>query len=378
MIDKLNKILEIIEKNHLDFYFEHSKEELEEYKKEALSKFKLEDDYDVLYVSNYLIKKMLNNTDAHTCVNLLNTMDNLLGLRFRIIKGKLYIYQTIDGYQQYQYCEVIKINDVDIDKIISEVRNIKCSQTKTGEEFKIESALVGMDILKSLPSLDSNANEFKITVKKDDTIEEFIAPKGRCPITNYEYSVSKDIMYIKYSRCSQSYDNQMLDFVKNISEVKDINYYIVDLRDNTGGNNKIANPLIEFLTGKNVIVLIDKYVFSACRFACVKLRNIGAIFIGTDIGTTLNCFGNIPKVEFDNFSIFASNRYFAFHPEITFDINSKETIKIIKDNKKYYEPIYFHPDIYVEESIEALREGKDVYMDAAYEYINNISNKKEQ
>ena len=26
MIDKLNKILEIIEKNHLDFYFEHSKD----------------------------------------------------------------------------------------------------------------------------------------------------------------------------------------------------------------------------------------------------------------------------------------------------------------------------------------------------------------
>ena len=61
MLDKLNKILEIIEKNHINFYFNHSKEELDVFKKEALSKFRLEDDYDVLYVVNYIIKQMMND-----------------------------------------------------------------------------------------------------------------------------------------------------------------------------------------------------------------------------------------------------------------------------------------------------------------------------
>ena len=374
MLDKLNKIFEIIEERHINFYFNHSKEEFEEFKKDALSKFKLEDDYDVLYVSNYIIKKMLNENDSHTIVRYDDDIKDHLGVVFRIINNKVYIYRCSDEIKECLYDEVLELNGVDINTIVSETGDRFCYQSDGFREARIESFLNNVCNIKGLPSIDNNATEYKIKVNHNNEIKEVVIPFKFIPIINYKYYVDDDKMQIIYSLCMELKKNEMIEFVDKIKQVEGINYYIVDLRGNTGGSKKIINPLVEFLKDKKVIVLIDKYVFSAARWACLDFKKIGATFIGTDIGTPLNCFGNNPGVEYEKFWIQASEHYYPAS-DIVGPITSREEFDnfLKQDNaKEIMKPRFFHPDIYVEESIDALREGRDVYLEKAYEYIDSL------
>ncbi len=368
MLDKLNKIFEIIEERHVNFYFNHSKEEFEEFKKEALSKFKLEDDYDVLYVSNYLIKKMMNENDSHTIIRYSDF--NCLGIFPRIIKNKMYIYKAVDEVKDYLYDEILEINGVDINKLIQEVRDEYCYQTDGFREANVERNIVDVAVLRGLPSIDNNAEEFTIKVNHNGSIEEVKVPIAYAGRKNYKHYEDKDRMHIIYSICREFKPNQMINMVNEIKKIDGINYYILDLRGNTGGTGSIINPLVEFLTGKKVIVLIDKFVFSAGRWACLDLKKIGATFIGTDIGTPINCFGNNPGVEYDKFYVQASEYYFCADEHFK-NPSTKDELEEIRNNE-IMKPRYFHPDIYVEESIEALREGRDVYLEKAYEYIDSL------
>ena len=127
---------------------------------------------------------------------------------------------------------------------------------------------------------------------------------------------------------------------------------------------------VAFLRDKKVIVLIDKYVFSAGRWACLKLKKLDSIFIGTDIGTPLNCFGNNPGIKFEKFWVQASEFYFCADENLRNPSNEEELEKI--RNTKIMKPRYFHPDIYIKESIEALKEDKDLYLEEAFKYINSL------
>jgi hypothetical protein len=376
MLDKLNKIFEIIEENHLDFYFNHSKEEFEEFKKEALSKFKLEDDYDLLYICNYIIKRMVNENDGHTIVRYSDFL--YLGVLPRIINNKMYIYKAVDDIKNYLYDEILEINGVNINTIIDEVRDRCLYQTEGFREANVERNMIDVSVLRSLPSIDNKTDEFIFKVDHNGEVKEIKIPFGYAGIKNYRHFEDKDRMHIVYSLCREFKPNQMINMVNEIKNIDGINYYIVDLRGNTGGNSGITEPLLEFLKGKKIIVLIDKYVYSAGRLACYDLRNLGAIFIGTDIGSPLNCFGNCPAIEFEKFYVQPSNAYYTYYDSVG-DLETKEEFKeFLKrdDYKKIMEPRYFHPDIYVEESIDALREGRDVYLEKAYEYIDSLENKK--
>ena len=375
MLNKLNEILKIIEERHINFYFNHSKEELENFKKEALAKFKLEDNYDVLYVSNYLIKRMMNENDSHTIVRYNDEISDILGLVFRIINNKVYIYKCIDEINNYLYDEVLEINGIDINIIVNEISDICCYQTDGFREARVAKFMNNKNYLRSLPSIDNVVKDIVLKVNHKGEEKKFVVPVlslGSKPLVNYEYNIFNDSMQIIYSLCKEFKPNEMLDFVERIKQVEGINYYIVDLRGNTGGSNKIIDPLVDYLKDKKVIVLIDKYVFSAGKWACLKLKKIGATFIGTDIGTPVNCFGNDPWVEYDKFTVQASEHYYPAC-DIVGPITSREAFeKFMKqDNaKEIMKPRYFHPDIYVEESIEDLREGRDVYLEKALEYID--------
>ena len=371
MLDKLNKIFEIIERNHINFYFNHSKEEFEEFKREALSKFKLEDDYDVLYVSNYLIKKMMNENDSHTIIRYFDDKENhKFGVRFRIINNKVYIFDCSNSINEYKYSEVLELNSIDINKIVDEMRDRCCYQTDGFKEANVERFLCDIPSLRGLPSIDNNTRDFTLKINVNNQIKHIVIPREGILFRNYKHEEYNGVMRIIYSLCRESQPNQMIDFVEDIKKVENIDYYIVDLRGNTGGNNKIIDPLIEFLTDKKVIVLIDKFVFSAGKWACLKLKKIGAKFIGTDIGTPINCFGNNPGVDFDKFYVQASEYYFCADEHFK-NPSTKDELEEIRNNE-IMKPRYFHPDIYVEESIEALRNNIDIYLEKAFEYIDNI------
>lgn len=170
----------------------------------------------------------------------------------------------------------------------------------------------------------------------------------------------------------------MLEYKKisNESNINNITKFIVDIRGNTGGNSNIIKPLIKYLDGKEVITLVDKYVFSSGRFAIVDLKRIGSIFVGTNIGTTLNCFGNVSRNEIDAYLLPISYKYF-YYDELSISmigIDKKSDFIKFKNNinnKKYFESQIFEPDYYVEKTIEDYKNNYDRQLEFAIGLLNN-------
>ena len=391
--EKIYEVIKIIEENHIDAYFNITKDELYNYIDEILNKYELKDECDFYYICNVIIKKMFGTYDSHTKL-LWKNIDKTLPLRFKFIDGKLYIIRTDEENKDLLYSEVLKLNDIDVKQIEEEIKNMIPYSTNKYLETNIEITFYNGYKLRTLPSIKSDTKNFEFEVLKDNkTIKKSIV-ENNCLLTetnkpkdNYTFELMNDAIYIVYNKCKEDYEGQMVELVnkiKKISEENNINKYIIDIRGNTGGNSCIINPLIDFLQGKTVITLVDKDVFSGGRFAIFDLKNVNSKFVGTEIGTTLNCFGNAPSYDYKDFIIPISNKYFYMdttykHENFKY-ADTKEKFKELKQNKELFVPQIFKPDFYVENNIEDYKNGYDRQLHTAQLLIslefNNDKNKK--
>lgn len=382
-INKINDILNLIEEKHIDMYFNITKEELNKYVDYVLNNNEIKSEYDLFYNLNLIVKKIFGKFDSHTKV-LFNNSDFYLPVRFKYINNRLYIIRTTEETKNLLYGEVTKIEDIDINKIIEEIKNITAYSTDEYITSQIELFLINGYKIKSLPSIDSNKDKFLFEVKKDNEIiktsltrdEGYLLPINQ-PKSNYSYEITDDKMVIVYNKCKEEYENQMVEFVNEISkksEKLNINKFIIDIRGNQGGNSNIINPLIKFLKGKEIVTLVDEYVFSGGRFAIFDLKNLDSIFVGTGIGTSLNCFGNAPSVKYNDFIIPISNQYFYMDNTYSYDsfkyADTKDKFKELKKHKELFIPQIFEPDYYLKKSIDDYKNGIDRELDFAINLLN--------
>lgn len=377
-VNDIYKLIEILEEKHIDCYFNVSKEEILKYIKEVLEKYKLEDDYDFYYMANMIIKKLFGELDSHTKLIFKNSKCNM-PIRLKYIDDKLYIVKTDDEHKEINYSQILKINDIDINILIDELEQIISYSTKGFLDSQIEYTFYNGSKIKSLPSIDNKVEKFKYTILKNNEEKDIYLQSSDIQFyedINYTFEIIDEIMVIHYTSCFENYENQMINFVKKIKQVSiknNIQKYIVDIRGNVGGNSEIINPLIEYLKDKEIVTLIDKYVFSGGRFALSNLINIGSKTVGTGIGTSINCFGNISRNEIVNFILPISYKYFYVKDDRICNINKKEDFISFKSdiqNQKYFIPIIYEPDYIVENKIEDYENNKDRVLEYAIEILN--------
>lgn len=119
-------------------------------------------------------------------------------------------------------------------------------------------------------------------------------------------------------------------------------------------------------------MLTDYRIFSGGRYALNDLIKLGAITIGEEIATPMNCYGNNNWIENDYFA--SSSAY--LNPVLEWSALSKEEF-FMEVQDKYINPIIFKPDILINEQIEDYLENKDVIYEYAIKYSKDIEiNKK--
>ena len=122
--------------------------------------------------------------------------------------------------------------------------------------------------------------------------------------------------------------------------------------------------------------------------ALVELKKIGAYIIGTDIGTSLNCFGNCPSnLDIDklNLRVTSSSTYWYYDKELSLTGYEKDEFNTCFNNKKeLLEPVLLHPDKYVYLTKEDIINKYDKQMAEAVNYfkkfrdINRIGENKSE
>lgn len=367
---------------HPGFYFFHTKNELEQKIENQLVKDKY-DQYDLCYIMNFLIKFMLSKYDSHTKV--LFSEGRYLPIELKIVDNEVYIINVSSRFSKFKTWKVLEVNGVIVSKLLEEIEKICCYSTEEYLRTRQVSILEDIDMLRTLPSIDSATLRFDFLVSDGENrevisfdINNLVDEIGGGFLPeNYSYEIVNDCVVIHYNSCRDR--EKMEELIKNISKTQ-VDKYIIDLRYNGGGDSSIIRPLIEFLRGKKVVVLINEYVFSSGRMALVELKRIGAYVIGANISTSLNAFGNNPseyKIEGTDLIVKRSSSYFLYDNDYNCTSFSKNNFfEYFKDRKELLEPVFIRPDLEIIETVDDTVTGRDRQLLAAFQYLEEKFNGK--
>lgn len=365
---------------HLDFYLNHSKEELYDYINQFLTHNNVNNDYDFYYLMKCIIKYMSSFSDSHTMVY--KNDNTWFPIRFKVVNNNVYIDRCFDKKMLRKI--INNINGIDINVIINEIANCTSYGTNGWLLSNIEGKLCSKNDLLSLPCMNSKDGKIVFELENDEKISfdinekyelETIYPKKEIE----QYNVIDDMLVFKYPSCKENYRPD-INKIEEIIEESSIKKFLLDLRGNSGGNSSIIEPLIEYLSNKDLelFTLVDRGVFSSGRFAAIEMKRIGSKIVGEEIGTPINCFGYVSgKGITPN-----SNIHFNFARVYWYEDNgfmkgiyTKEELK--KRDKEFFKPKYLIPDIPIEiNEEEYINSLEDVFFNKCIESIKTNSLKK--
>lgn len=372
-------------------------------KKEVFNKEILNLKNDVPKLKDYEIKCRLSQIvasigDAHTSLNLGFNNSNAYPLVLRWYNEDLRIVAADKEHKDVLGKKLVSINSVAIDEIIKKVNSLISHENNQWLKVMNVQYVLMPDVLKLLGVTSDEKLEF--TLKDDDnkiskiellpktlTMENTIRVIDEMPVKPlrlqynvndlterlywYKYIDEDKILYFQYNQCIdkdvaerygyKDYKNypvfqKFTEGLLNEIADKNIDKFVVDLRNNTGGDsrlmtefvNKIAS--IDKLKGK-IYVMIGRETFSSGLMAAVDLmNNTKAAFYGEPSGGNVKSYGDIKNLVLPNskLQISYSTKYFSL-------------------SDKFNEN--FIPDVMVEQNFNDYKQG----IDDVYEAIKSKS-----
>lgn len=381
MIDiKYKKVYEAFmdhyKKVHPCPWHEISEEELNDIYNFLINRMDVKDKYTFFYMMNYIIKRLSGLEDAHTEYEFVEP----LPINFKIIEGEI----LINYPERLKGSSLLAINDIDINKIVGELEEIITYGTEGRRRSKIEDYLFNRVALLSLPSLRGNNkvvykiqkldgeieelefdNVQKYKEEMFDTIEYLFGKTG-------EYEIKDGSLIYKHSSVQPQFETRIKESIQRLrrEDLTNVSKIIIDLRGNFGGNSQLNKGLMDYLrdnAGKELLVLTDYRVFSAGRYALMDLLKLGAITIGEEIGTPINCFGETNRIKVDYYTFTSSSAY--FYPGKCNVRNKDDFKRLIVDEIR--EPYIFKPDVYISTTKEDYINGIDTVLEYALSYNKN-------
>lgn len=353
-------------------YYCFSKNELLNYISEYLSKTTIENDLQFLCFLKTILKKLNGVLDCHTTVR---TKRSFLPFYLKMFNDGIYIIKTSKENQELLYSKLESINGILYQELIKRLENVISYSTEEWRKSCIEIELTELNSLLSI--LENNDKDQKINMifttlngeqtslvfGEDENNEDVVLAEENCT-----FKVFDNTIHYIYNSCSKEDENKILETLKQLKGIisnQNIKCFILDLRDNSGGSSSVIKPLIEFLKTQKMelYAFVNRNTFSSGMFALENMVKLGATTIGEGVGSTINGFGNLDAVfELPNtkFAFRVATKYF---PKDGGAITSQEEFRrhITENDLK---PVYYIPDIIVNENIEDYKLGRDIYLES--------------
>ncbi|MEZ6092751.1 MAG: hypothetical protein R3C03_00725 [Pirellulaceae bacterium] len=177
--------------------------------------------------------------------------------------------------------------------------------------------------------------------------------KSRLAFWNDWIAETKTV-YFKYNRCEDHAGfDQLVAGTKGFIEANDVECFVLDLRDNGGGNSAIFASLFNYLSKNDQLnrpghlyAIVGRGTFSSGMFAAYDMKKLNCVVVGEPTGGKPNHFGEVKSFELPN------TRYQCYY--------STKFWQFLKDS----DPESLEPDIRVEYNAADFLNGRDPAMDA--------------
>ena len=374
----VDKVVEIVKRYHPAFLAEHdynsklpyldvSEAEydnfVEEYKKSLPIESTRADNYALV------AKLLVPLGDAHT-----NVFWNASLPIIKEIEGKIYLVGVgsdvpKDQRHNYWFKQVLTIDGVPIDKLISKAKKLIPTETPERRNFAAVRNFSSLLFLQALGLATKDKIEFMLEGNEKYLLPisalsagmpNIVVPPILAKPLYYDLSFADDILVITYTKCyraAEDFWNEFRDELKNcLAKTSSV---IVDLRGNSGGySSGFVNKIVPLIKSKQGCVLIDNGVFSAGCWTALALKKCGYIFVGETMAQPLARCGD-------------NNSCSVMNGEVRFGVSTKYWDLYKEFNLP--QSVTSKPDVTVTPKIEELKNGRDVMLEKAIEICKTRS-----
>ena len=199
-----------------------------------------------------------------------------------------------------------------------------------------------------------------VLTKSGDRIDIGISAKqGTSRPRPYKYTIlNGNILYVKYSRSKENPARPFKKFVEDMAaQISKLNIknYILDIRDNFGGNSEILNPFQELVRKKKLhgVLLINNVTASSAIITIARFKSeFNTPLIGEPTGGAATSYGEMKQIEVCGKQIVVSTEHFDF-------------------SKLFGYTGSIQPDILVETTIDDINSKNDPQLSTAIDYLKN-------
>lgn len=310
--------------------------------------------------------------DTHTGASIGSERQYPLQLRW--FEEGIYIMDTSKEYQELLGARILTLNGKKIEEAAETLKPMLGEANESWFKTQIIYYLPLPDVLQYFGLSDSEEIDLRVelaggqekTVRmKPVSYKEFVAaerPAGPVPLYEthegenywYEYLPDEKVFYLNYRSCQQMrekpfeiFAKEVWDFVQN----REIEKFVLDLRENRGGSSTILNPFIKELKKSSfnaqgkLYVVIGRDTFSSAILNALSLqKETEAYFVGEPTGGKPNHYGEVKQFQLPN-------------SEITIRYSTKY-FKWLDDD-----PAALEPDKRIGRTYAAYRQGIDPVMD---------------
>jgi len=285
--------------------------------------------------------------DAHT------TLDGLrsggfrrIPLRFEVFADGVYVTGASEAYQEAVGARLSRVGDVPTVAVLDALREVISHDNEAWLRFRFPSFLVVPEVLTALvilpeaspvplelAAVDGRTLRIEVPAEPVTGTEIAEAATGTAPLPLYRrrpednywshFLEDSQLLYVQYRRASNMPGESVAAFSDRTLRFLDENpvrAVVLDLRNNTGGNSSLLEPLIRGLetrpqwsAGEGLYVVIGKATFSSGLLNAVSLHHRArAILVGEPTGGKPNHFGEVRSFRLPNSALRVdySSRFF--------------------------------------------------------------------
>ncbi len=323
--------------------------------------------------------------DAHTSLNLNSDNSSTYPIAVQHFNEDLRVVITDKAHKDILGKKLISINGISIDKVMKKTDSLISHENNQWLEVMDAQYVMMPDILKLLGVTTKDKVEFSFQDdnKKIDkiefypgklTAENIVKVQDEMPIKPlklqydpkdktanlywYKYIPKDKTLYFQYNKCIDravakmygykdyedypDFDEFSKGLLKEIDK-KNIDKFVIDLRNNGGGDSSLMTTLVDKLANINKLkgkfyVIIGRETFSSGVFAAVDFMDyVKAKFYGEPTGGNVNGYGDIKYLVLPNskLKISYSTKYFnldnKFKKNFIPDVTINETFNDYKN-----------------------------------------------